>query len=210
MAQEANNLPDAALNPALLALTDAEGRLRDAAAKAAASGEYDALTVITRWAKTVQSLAAEVNGRSSENDATPDAALVKTPPARSRVKGTKLAAGTPVFSRDADMLVKTARSRKSKNAYEHRAPADVVLTVAECLSDWRPSRKLLTGEQLLEAYAKKQGAVVSYQVYVALGWFVQIGLVRRHARSGYSVPQPNTIVGDVQKAWESLSQGQSE
>ncbi len=209
MAQEATNLPNAALHPALLALTDAEGRLRDAAAKAAASGEYDALAVITRWAKTVQSLASEVNGRSSESNALPTAASVKTPP-RSRAKGAKLAAGTPLFSRDADMLVKTARSRKSKNAYEHRAPADVVLTVAECLSDWRPSRKLLTGEQLLEAYAKKKGAVVSYQVYASLGWFVQIGLVRRHARSGYSVPQPNTIVGDVQEAWESLKQGQSE
>lgn len=106
------------------------------------------------------------------------------------------------------MLVKTARSKKSKNEYEHRAPLEVVSTVAECLSDWRPSRKLLTGEQLLDAYARKKGAVVSYQVYAALGWFGQLGLVRRHGRSGYSVPHPNTIVGDVQKAWNFLSNGQ--
>ena len=108
------------------------------------------------------------------------------------------------------MLLKTARSRKSKNEYEHRAPGDVVATLAECLSGWHPRRKLLTGQQLLDAYAKKKGTVVSYQVYVALGWFTQIGLVRRHGRSGYSVPQPNTIVGDVQSAWDSLKNGQSQ
>lgn len=209
MVHEHSNLPASAILPAVVALADAEGRLRDAAAKAAASGEYDALVVITRWAKTLQSLASEANGQRSEMLPGRVAGTAK-PQALKRGKGGKIPAGTPVYSRDADILVKSARSKKSKNEYEHRAPADVVATVAECLSDWRPSRKLLTGEQLLDAYAKKKGAVVSYQVYAALGWFAQIGLVRRHGRSGYSVPHPNTIIGDVQKAWESLKNGQSE
>lgn len=194
-----------ALHPALAALADAEGRLREAAAKAAASGEYDALGVITRWAKTLQSLASETNGGGAPLPL-PIAPVTKSPTVTG--KKAKPPPGTPAFSRDADMLVKTARSKKSKNEYEHRAPLEVVFTVAECLSDWRPSRKLLTGEQLLDAYAKKKGAVVSYQVYAALGWFGQLGLVRRHGRSGYSVPHPNTIVGDVQKAWNSLGNGQ--
>lgn len=195
-----------ALSPALAALSDAEGKLREAAAKAAASGEYDALAVITRWAKTLQSLASE----------TIDAAPLPPPSAgvakRLTNKGNKarLPAGAPDFSRDGGMLVKTARSKKSKNEYAHRAPLEVVTTVAECFSDWRPSRKLLTGEQLLDAYAKKKGGAVSYQVYAALGWFGQLGLVRRHGRSGYSVPRPNTIIADVQNAWNSLGQGQQQ
>ncbi|MCL4198142.1 MAG: hypothetical protein KJZ69_11695 [Phycisphaerales bacterium] len=205
MPLEAVSHSDSALPPALAALTDAERRLREAAAQAAAGGEYDALAVITRWAKTLQSLASEVHGAAAVAPA-PMAGAVAKP--RRATKAGPLA-GTPLFSRDADMLVKTARSRKSKNEYEHRAPGDVVATVAECLSDWRPSRKLLTGEQLLDAYAKKKGAVVSYQIYAALGWFGQLGLVRRHGRSGYSVPHPNTIVGDVQKAWNSLGNGQA-
>ena len=204
----AGSQSNSALPPAVAALAEAEGRLREAAAKAAASGDYDALSLITRWAKTLQSLAAETNGAVSTT------AFARTARAsRSRstkgLKG-KGMVGLPVYSRDADMLVKTARSRKSKNEYEHRASADVVATVAECLSYWRPSRKLMTGEQLLEAFGKRKGGVVSYQVYAALGWFVQIGLVRRHGRSGYSVPHPNSIVGDVQKAWDSLRNGQSE
>jgi hypothetical protein len=195
-----------ALHPAVAALLDAEGRLREAAARAAADGEYDALTVITRWAKTIQSLASEANASGSVTPPSSTAGETKVPPVRRDNRG-KVVAGTPGFSRDGDMLVKTARSRKSKNEYEHRAPADVVTTVAECLSDWRPSKKLLTGDQLLEAYSKKKGSVISYQVYAALGWFGQIGLVRRHGRSGYSVPKPNTIVGDVQQAWDSLKDG---
>lgn len=182
--------------------------MREAAAKAAASGEYDALAVITRWAKTLQSLSSETNGAA--NTTPSPAAFSATKVSSPRGSKGKPAAGSPIYSRDADMLVKSARSKKSKNEYEHRAPADVVATVAECLSDWRPSRKLLTGEQLLDAYARKKGAVVSYQVYAALGWFAQIGLVRRHGRSGYSVPHPNTIVGDVQKAWDYLKNGQRE
>lgn len=195
-----------ALPPALAALTDAERRLREAAAQAAASGDYDALAVITRWAKTLQSLASETNGPTSVSRAPTVGAVAKPP----RAAQSGPSAGTPLFSRDADMLVKTARSRRSNNEYEHRATGDVVATVAECLSDWRPSRKLMTGEQLLEAYSKKRGEVVSYQIYAALGWFGQLGLVRRHGRSGYSVPSPNTIVGDVQEAWNALNNGSSQ
>jgi len=208
MDTEPANQANSTLHTAVAALFEAEGRLREAAASAAASGEYDALVVITRWAKTVQSLASETNGALKTGSTPPAASESKAPEVRA--PKIKLTAGTPVYSRDSDMLVKTARSRKSKSEYEHRAPADVVVTVAECLSDWRPNRKLLTGEQLLDAYARKKGAVVSYQVYAALGWFGQIGLVRRHGRSGYSVPQPNTIVGDVQKAWESLKNGRGQ
>ena len=197
-----------ALDPALAALTEAEGRLREAAGKAAVDGEYDALAVITRWAKTLQSLASEAC--SVSQTAQQPASLgpsINSPTKRTKTAG-KVKPGTPIFTRDSDMLVKTARSQKSKNEYEHRAPGEVVLTVAECLSDWRPNKKLLTGENLLNAYSKKKGSVVSYQLYASLGWFTQIGLVRRHGRSGYSVPQPNTIIRDVQEAWESLRTGQ--
>jgi len=193
-----------ALHSAYQAIAVAEGCLRVAAAKAAASGDYDAVALITRWAKSLQSLTSESSG-----DTLPLAlaATLAGSPATTR-RQPKITPGAPAFSRDGDMLVKTARSKKSKNEYEHRAPVDVVATVAECLSDWRPSRKLLTGEQLLDAYAKRKGAVISYQVYATLGWFGQLGLVRRHRRSGYSVPNPHTIVTDVQKAWSSLSNGQ--
>jgi len=192
--------PELALRPAVAVLADAERRLRTAAAEAAAKGEYDALDVISRWAKTIQSLSSEASWST-----------VTMPPSSNGARTPNLAASTdkvvpgkPAFSRDADMLVKTARSKKSKSGYEHRAPFAAVSTVAECLSEWRPNRKLLTGEELLNEYAKRKGGAVSYQVYAALGWLVHIGLVRRHGRSGYSVPQPDTISLDVKTAWESL------
>lgn len=189
------------------ALADAEGRLREAAAKAAANGEYDALSVITRWAMALKSMAAEMSIDSSASQPAVAAGAGKAAVGNSLQP--KPSARMPIFTRDGDTLVKTAWSRKSKNEYKHRAPADVITTVASCLSEWRPSRRLLTGEQLLDAYAEKKGTVVSYQIYVALGWMAQIGLVNRHGRSGYSVPKPSTIVSDVQEAWDALTNSRS-
>jgi hypothetical protein len=115
----------------------------------------------------------------------------------------------PVFSRDGDFLVKSARSRKTHDEYEHRAPSEVVFALAESLAEWRSAKKLLTADQLLDDYANRKGRVIAYQVYVALGWLTQIGLVRRHSRSGYSVPSPSTICDDVQKAWAALESCQA-
>jgi hypothetical protein len=198
------------LQPAVAALIEAESRLRETAAKVAGAGDYDNLVVITRWAKVLQSLAAEAAGGATDQaviGSSPSGQVASrtAPHSRaSRSDSRKTIPGVPVYSRDSDMLVKTARSRKSRNDYEHRAPADVVFTVAECLSAWRPNKKLLTGDQLLDSYAKRKGSVISYQVYASLGWFAQMGLVKRHGRSGYSVPRPTTIVEEVQKAWTAL------
>ena len=207
-----------ALQSAISALRDAENRLRDAAAKAAVAGAYDSIVVISRWAKTVQAMVAELNGpattelASKESPSNPElranieAESVRPDESVRKVK--KVPLGVPVFSRDADFLVKSARSRKTRDEYEHRAPAEVVFVVAECLADWRSAKKLLTTDQLLEAYSKRKGSVVAYQVYVTLGWMMQVGLVRRHGRSGYSVSSPSTISEDVQRAWAALGAGQ--
>jgi hypothetical protein len=216
MADLVSNPPRDLLIAAGGALKDAERCLRESAAKAAETGDYDALEVLTRWARAVQAMVTEASRRSEETlpKSAPQhehvSSLRRTTGQRRSAGRVRPVVGEPMYSRDSDMLVKTARSRKSRNDYEHRAPADVVFTLAECVSVWRPNQKLLTGDQILGSYEKKKGSVISYQVYAALGWFTQLGLVRRHGRSGYSVPQPNTVVGDVQKAWDSLKSGQNQ
>ena len=206
------------LQPAITVLRDAENRMRDAAAKAASAGAYDSVDVITRWAKTLLALLAEVNVSAtgelahtgSPNDAKSsgnvEAGNIRSDEVSEKRK--KILPGVSVFSRDADFLVKSARSRKTRDEYEHRAPAEAIFVVAECLAEWRSAKKLLSADQLLEAYSKRKGSVTAYQVYVALGWLMQIGLVRRHGRSGYSVPSPSTISDDVKKAWAALGAGQ--
>lgn len=200
------------LKDGLAALTQAEIKLREAAAKAAGAGDYDSLATITRWAKALSSLVGEVGSPepigkpSGENGQGEVASAIKPSRGKSGGRG-RGAPADPVYRRDSDFLVKKAQSRKTRGEYEHRAPAEVVFIVAECLADWRSAKKLLTADQLLEAYTKRKGAAVSYQVYVALGWLVQMGLVRRHDRSGYSVPSPSTIVSDVKKAWTALEIG---
>lgn len=206
--------PTAVLNPAISALREAEGRLRDAAAKAAAVGAYDAVVVISRLAKSIQAMLSDLEDGGQDRvrvfeqsnresiQSQYENSVVHRVPGLNKAK--KLSLGVPSYSRDADFLIKSARSRKTREEYEHKAPAEVARIVAECLAEWRSAKKLLTAEQLLDAYARRKGVVASYQVYVVLGWLTQIGLIRRHARSGYSVPSPNTIVHDVQKAWLEL------
>lgn len=201
------------LQSAADAIAVTEVQLRDFAVKAAASGDYDSLSVITLWAKTLRAMLNQrdclppplaldvVNNGHAAGDSETSSANARNGKGRRR----KRSVSEPVFRRDSDFLVKSARSRKTRADYEHRASSEVLFILSECLAERRATKKLITAEQLLEAYGKRKDGVASYQVYVALGWLVQLGLVKRHARSGYSVPSPNTIVGDVKKAWESLA-----
>jgi hypothetical protein len=116
----------------------------------------------------------------------------------------KLRAGVAQYSRDSEFLVKRARSRNSRASYEHKASLDIVTTVGEALSEWRSSKKLISADLLLEACRRKKTNVVAYQVYVVVGWLVDIKLIRRHGRSGYSVPKPIEIIESVQRAWTKL------
>jgi hypothetical protein len=205
-----------ALKMARQSLVTAENELRAAAGTAVSNADYDSLSVISSWAKSIKNLidqdehpaisgfgALHSNGGSSVvNGAT-------VPSRRTPGKRRKKQAEEPVYRRESDFLVKSARSRKTKTAYEHKAPSEVIFVLSQCLAEKKPSRKLITADDLLNAYVKRKGTVAAYQLYVALGWLVQLGLVDRHARSGYSVPSANTIVNDVKSAWEALGENKT-
>jgi hypothetical protein len=201
------------IEPAVAILRGAEAKLRDAAAKAAAEGEYDTVVEITKWAKTLRAFILEATSTDSDAQSAPtsstdgtvsEPAVVKTAqPDQSRLRSGS-ATDVPRFGRDADYLIKQAYSQKTHSEYEHRAPAEVLFGITECLAEWRSTRRLLTSEQLIESYVKQKGKPVTYQLYVALGWLIQLGLVHRHGRRGYSVPSPGTIVHEVKTAWARL------
>lgn len=203
-----------ALQLAISAVRDAEYRLREATTKAANSGAYDTVVLISNWAKSLQSLLIQVessasaaipsapSSRSTEGNI-PVNAPQPTMPNQSEITKRR-SRKSPLFWRDADFLIKSARSRKTRSEYEHRVPADVIFTVAEGVTKWKPSKKLVTGDQILDAYKNDKGAVISYQVYSVIAWLTQLGLIRRHGRSGYSALSPGTIIDDVKKAWNEL------
>ena len=207
-------MPDA-LATAIATLRDAEARLRDDTARAATVGAYDSVIVISGWAKTLQALLSQVNNDDLPRVAAESAVFSSMSRAKIHVvkshreRGNGKERGTTsslesCFTRDADFLVKTALARESGAQYEHRAPEEVIFAAANCLSEWRPSQKLLTAERLLGDCQKRVATAVSYQLYVALGWLTQLGLVRKHGRSGYSVPSPATLPHDVRRAWTEL------
>jgi hypothetical protein len=193
---------------AVKVLQAAENQLRSLAAHAAESGDYEAVTTLAAWGRIVNGLIEpakrehkDLNGfraRGGESSATSPSS-----PTGERFRVHRKA--YPKFNRDAEFLTKTGYSKKGRSEYQHKAPVDLVFVLAECLADWNSSKSLLTAEKLLEACSARMGRVISYQAYVALGWFVESGLLRKHGRSGYSVPCPATVVEDAQKAWNSLS-----
>lgn len=187
---------------------DAEAQLRAAAAKAATSGAYDDVVVITTWAKTLQAMAPKPGGVSNDAKSVHREAIFDrgepTLPGPSKKDARKVSSRTPLFSRDSDYLIKTARSRRTHQQYEHRASAEVINGMVDCLAEQRSSKKLITAEQLLQAYSKRKGSVVSYQFYVVLSWLTELGLLRRHGRRGYAIKSPSGISQDVQAAWAAL------
>jgi hypothetical protein len=192
--------PESWVSQASQVLVDAERALRGIVSAAADAGDYDGLVMITRWAKGIQALAAD-----RETKQAGDRPSVKSKPASPISRADTGGQGSAVvFCRDSDMLVKRAKARKTKADYEHRAPALVLRAVVEVLSLWRPDRKLLTGDEMLAACSEKKAPVVSYQLYVVLGWLQQQGLIRRHGRSGYSVPEPARITVETERAWRAL------
>lgn len=204
-----------AVQAAIQSLSKAENELREVAAKAAGAGDYDSLSIVARWARMLKAMRAdsepqnvnltlEISGNDCDDNSALKVESLQSPPVlKKRARSTK----STTFRRDSDFLVKSAHSKKSRAKYEHRASSEVLFNLAQCLAERRTTRKLITADQLLEKYSKQNGTVASYQVYVALGWLVQLGLVKRHARSGYSVPSVATIIEDVRSAWDALNTG---
>lgn len=188
---------------AAAALTEAEQRLRDIAAKAAAAGQYDELDRIISWARQVAAIAAEGSARENSNRT----AQLRSPNQRAhrRADGTSGPQGAyPRFARESDFLVKTGFSKKNQSEYQHKVPATAVFSIAKELAGWRPTMALVSVERITKDYSERHGQPIPYQVYAALGWLSSEQLVRRHGRSGYSVPSPQTLEQDARQAWGKL------
>jgi len=110
----------------------------------------------------------------------------------------------PRFLRDAESLIKVAWSKSARREYEHKAPRNVLTLLARTLSNCAEAQGLFTMDAKLPLKTDDGNELPTYQVYVALAWMRETGLVRQHGRRGYSIDPGCNLQIAVVDAWNKL------
>lgn len=179
---------------------------------ALADGDFDSVLRVTEVLKRVSALLdswsasqprAEVFCGSSEPEAvhtmsSADARLATKPRPKSKQP-------YPRFRRDGSYLVKTGWSKKSREEYEHRAPSDVVLTVADRIDEMTAKGGTVAADYVAAALSQDGVTEVpSYQLYVALAWMRVEHLLNRIGRTGYASVFPGELAARARRRWDEM------
>ncbi len=145
---------------------------------------------------------------SNRGDATPAATLPATSKraaARSR-RGIPETGRYPVFQVDDDgqTLVKVGYSKSDRREYEHRSPREVLDRLTTLVTKLGAGGRRFTTEQILPPGEDQLADLPSYQVYLCLALLVRTGLLVRHGRQGYTVPEGADLKQAVDQAWSNL------
>jgi hypothetical protein len=208
---------------ALRILEGCERALREELAKAAGRGDYDGVRRIMMWAENLRAMAKA--GREEEREARRrgDAATGRKGD-KGRREGTEALwhKGTegmgfktrmiqdeyPRFRREGEELVKVGWSKSEKKEYVHRAPRkalDAVVSAIKRLGE----RGGTFGSDAINPLKDPEGGVFpTYQVFVALAWLRELGLVKQLGRKGgYVLARERALDGTVDGSWEELGAG---
>lgn len=115
----------------------------------------------------------------------------------------------PRFKREGDdTLVKIGWSKSERSQYEHRSPRRVADLLIDRIADVANDGKRFTTDELLplrDTDNNPNGEVPSYQVYLCLAWLVMEGIIDRHGRQGYTLPNDAAeLPAKVERAWAAL------
>ena len=116
----------------------------------------------------------------------------------------RLKDGYPRFMAQGESLIKIGWSKKSKAEYQHKAPWDVVNLVARSTAKAKENGSLVTFDDFTPLTDKDGNEVPNYQVYLALAWFRDAGLVDQEGRNGYKVDGSRLTDAMLQKKRELL------
>lgn len=109
----------------------------------------------------------------------------------------------PRFERQGDRLIKLAWSKKDRREYEHRAPVDVILRIAELFEGQATTRTPFLMDAMMPFKMASGGVIPSYQAYLALAWFRTFGAVEARGKDGYAVVVSH-LRERVEEAWNGL------
>jgi hypothetical protein len=197
------------LKRAITVLTDAEVTLRSLIGDAAKAADYDAVRRLSLAAEQLINLGEELSARATASVArhteTPRQAARALRVGRPR-DSRRTSGEFPRYERHNASLWRVAWSKKSRQEYVHKVPRAsydlIVATLAELAND---ATALLTAEQVVSHLAERDGGPVpSYQVYVTIGFLIAEGLIEKHGREGYHVPDAANLATNAYRAWEAV------
>ena|ERR1700680_3817599 len=188
------------ISEGLLVLEGAERGLRDLLAAAAGAGDYDAVALLTSWARALANMRAPIvaSPASREEDQQP-ARSQNTRKKRAREKTHDY----PRFFRRGDELVKIGWSKRDRKEYVHRTPKEVLNLVVDAVMKIGSLSKVFPAESIFSHIEKRGESVPAYQVYVSLAWLRGENLIEQHGRQGYSMTT-DALKPVSQARWEQL------
>ena len=190
-------------------IAEIERELRVVAAEAAKAGNW---SVVKAASMAAECLKPVCDGLSASAPAT---VVAERSPRRVRARTSVGVHGTgsgyPRFATKNGELVKIGWSRREKAEYRHRASNSSVQLVARAIVELSRDGRLFNTDDLFPVIDPEDGTdVPSYQSYLILRWFRNIGVVEQQGRSEYQVSDPEGLVGNVNEAWKILPPDQDD
>lgn len=183
--------PKPAIEKAQQKVAALEVELRRSAAEVLQDGDYESGRRIAAIAERLSHLA----GAPPREDTSSPGQAARRPLA---------IPGDTSFVRSGDMIFRLGKQRKGNGTYRHRVPISVVDAVAGRAEQWTRAHALMSAEDFTQAASVGGTIPPQYQVYGAMKWLEQLGILRRHGRRGYSVPDPKAARNVMQSALDEL------
>ena len=168
----------------------AESELHDLLQQALEAGDYRAVSRIAETADAIATALADIQRvpprAAPVTSATPTTVASASRPADGGTAApNQTRRAYPRFERDGDKLIKVGWSKKDRREYEHRAPKEAVVTTVSRMAEQAGS--LFTMEDVLPVKIDDGSDAPTYQVYLALAWFRDLGLVQKKGKDGYTI-----------------------
>ena len=200
------------LTEAAKTVSNAEAKLRRMMQAALSKRRYaelaklaplaDGLLNLAKTARNGDVLSTSADNLPLQQHAEPHA---QVSPGRTGSRGSRsVDGGYPRFERQGDRLVKIAWSKKDRREYEHRAPVEVVLRIAELFERDAAAGKPFMMDALMPFKTSTDDEIPSYQAYLALAWLRSLGLVEARGKDGYAVVT-ESLRDRVEESWQNLS-----
>ena len=190
-------------------LAQAEESLRRVIIDAAEAGDYKSIDAARRMAGDIRNILDSFQSRPSQASPSEDMSEAELPPSGARAardKSKPKRRDYPKFLVSKDTLHKISWSKSEKKEYTHKIGKEAygfTLAAIHALAQWGPSP--FTVDQIVEKAEKKAGQPVPvYQVYVAVAFLRQHGVIRRVGREGYVAVAENQAAGS--RLWDELAE----
>lgn len=182
----------------------AQDEIQQLIRRATKSRAYSELVFLAELAKELQSLRAGFD-EPLTGPGTNGPEVKRSP--QEKVGGATSRERLPVFLRDGNDLLKIGKAGEGNSPYEHRTSRETLKAIVERILAAAPGADdRFAAKDLMNIQGHKDGkSIPSYQIYMTLGWLTEAGIIRRHGRRGYSMPDRAGVDKRIDDAWKGLA-----